>query len=79
MVQKGKEGKGRREERKRRGEEGGRRKGALWRREKGTKGRCREAGRAAGNSRGRKSSEVARLEGRGGRRDSAHGVKQLMA
>lgn len=50
--------------------EGRKEGGALWRREKGTKGRCREAGRAVENVRGRKSSEVARLEGRGGRRES---------
>lgn len=72
MVQKGKEGKGRREEenqRKRRRKEGGR--SSLEKRER-YKGRCREAGRAVENVRGRKSSEVARLEGRGGRRESGH-------
>lgn len=41
IVQKWKEGKGRREERKKKKEEKeGSREGALWRREKGTKGRC---------------------------------------
>ena len=52
--------------------EGRKEGGALWRKEKGTKGRCREAGRAVENARGWKSSEVARLEERGGRQESRH-------
>ena len=59
----------RKRRRKRRRKEG--RRSSLEKRER-YKGRCREAGRAVENVRGRKSSEVARLEGRGGRRESGH-------
>lgn len=50
------------------------------RKERKRKRRRKEvAGRAVENAPGRKCSEVARLEGRGGRRESGHRGKQLMA